>query len=440
MAKKVFKKLRKAQSFEQYTGTGNGFGNENRGLGQQPMDDPETTDQGNATGFEEGSGDAKGQGQGDGEGNGEGKNQSKSQSPYVTDKNDLKEGSKFYGTIKTAVKKEGEEGTKMEEITDMWTVKEMKSDENITVVNKEGKQYKTSKKGIKMGDINAEIEKRKKAEEEKRKQQAREKESEERKKNLKHKLEEMDTEDRIGLLIDGGIRNLWMVGPAGCGKSTIARHVAKAKELPYLCISCGVGTSAAEFVGYKYPNREATKFAEYYAKPSIILIDEMTALEPAVAQVLNAALANDEIETTTGLVQRHKDCIIIATSNTFGNGADRQYVANNQLDSSTLDRFVGGIIEVNYSAAYESTYDIEVVEYVHDLRKVIAINELRRVASTRMVISGHNLKCLGIKDWQEALIVNWSEPEKEMLMEYMIQKESKNEPKKISFKPANLAA
>lgn len=100
----------------------------------------------------------------------------------------------------------------------------------------------------------------------------------------------------------------------------------------------------------------------------------MTALDPSVAQVINAALANGEIETTTGTVLRHPECIIIATSNTFGNGADRQYVANNQLDASTIDRFTGAIIEVNYSVKYESQFDHEVVDYIYLLRNCIKIN------------------------------------------------------------------
>ena len=35
---------------------------------------------------------------------------------------------------------------------------------------------------------------------------------------------------------------------------------------------------------------------------------------------------------------------------------------NNQLDASTIDRFVGAIIEVDYSKEYESQYDTEVVK------------------------------------------------------------------------------
>ena len=202
-------------------------------------------------------------------------------------------------------------------------------------------------------------------------------------------------------------------------KSTMARNVASDKDLPYLCISCGIGTSATEFIGYKYPTRETTRFSEYYAKPSIILIDELTALDPAVAQILNAALANDEIETTTGLVHRHPNCIIIATSNTFGFGCDRQYVANNQLDASTIDRFIGGIVEVTYSKKYESNFDEEVVEYVNILRSFAKEVQLRKVLSTRMIQAGHNLKYNHIMDWKDRLIINWSDNEKNQLREWL---------------------
>ena len=198
----------------------------------------------------------------------------------------------------------------------------------------------------------------------------------------------------------------------------MTRQVADTLGLPYICISCGIGTSSTEFVGYKYPNRESTKFAEYYAKPSIILLDEFTALDPAVAQICNAALANDEIETTTGTVYRDPNCIIIATSNTYGSGASRQYVANNQLDASTIDRFIGGIIEVNYSDEYESQYDYTVVQYVNTLRNIIKEYDLRKIASTRMIQAGCKLKSNFIKNWKELLISNWSDNEKKIVQTY----------------------
>lgn len=287
------------------------------------------------------------------------------------------------------------------------------------------KKKKIEKKALEQFGSKTEIkELLNKLEEEFKKKEEEEKEKEELKK-IQFSFSSLGPEDKLKSLIKAGMNNIWMVGPAGCGKSTIARNTAKELDIPYLCISCGIGTSATEFTGYKYPTREATKFAEFYAKKSIILIDEMTALDPSVAQVINAALANGEIETTTGTVLRHPECIIIATSNTFGNGADRQYVANNQLDASTIDRFTGAIIEVNYSVKYESQFDHEVVDYIYLLRNCIKINSLRRIASTRMIQAAEKMKKVGMSDWKDMLIINWSDTEKNIVKQY-IQKVEEN--------------
>lgn len=341
----------------------------------------------------------------------------------LTDKTksrDLEVGDEFFGSIITSIKKDGRK-VRSKPI-DYWKVveKDTRFGVTFTVENSKGEKFKTSAGGIsikKAGDFEKKLmETRKKLEKELEEQKRK---AEEEAKMID--MSKLEPEAQLKKIIEAGIRNVWMVGPAGCGKSTIARNVAKELDVPYLCISCGIGTSATEFVGYKYPNRESTKFAEYYAKPSIILIDEMTALDPAVGQVLNAALANGEIETTTGLVCRHPECIIIATSNTFGNGASRQYVANNQLDASTIDRFIGGIIEVNYSVAYESQYDTDVVNYVWKLREIIKECNLRRIASTRMIQSGHVMKKAYFKNWKDMLITNWTDSEKEMVHKQLVE-------------------
>lgn len=328
---------------------------------------------------------------------------------------DLEVGDEFFGSIITTVKDENGKNKRTKPI-DFWKVieKDTRFGIKYTVMNNKGEKLKTSASGITMrkasdfqDKLHKELEKLKQKLEEEKKRLAEE---------AKYvDISKMEPEEQLKKIIEAGMRNIWMVGPAGCGKSTMARNVANELNVPYLCISCGIGTSATEFVGYKYPTRESTKFAEYYAKPSVILIDEMTALDPAVGQVLNAALANGEIETTTGLVCRHPECIIIATSNTFGNGASRQYVANNQLDASTIDRFTGGIIEVNYSVDYESQYDTDVVNYVWKLRDIIKECNLRRVASTRMIQSGHLMKKAYFKNWKEMLITNWTDSEKEIV-------------------------
>ena len=340
-----------------------------------------------------------------------------------TDPNDLQVGDKFYGTIKTAIRDKNGKPFRTS-LTSVFTVTDRVNDQ-LTVKATSGAEYKTSTKAVSIENLSEVLEKKRKSLEEQRKKEEEKRKKEEaeafRKAN-EFDFSKLSAEEKVRRTIKSGINNIWMVGPAGCGKSTIARNVAAELEMPYLCISCGIGTSAVEFVGYKYPHRESTKFSEYYQKPSVILIDEMTALDPAVAQVINAALANNEIETTTGLVQRHPDCIIIATSNTFGAGASRQYVANNQLDASTIDRFIGGIIEVDYSLEYEMQYDLEVVEHVHFLREVCQKYDIRRIASTRMIQAGHRLKNAFFKDWREQLVVNWSVSEKKILQQALLDK------------------
>lgn len=333
---------------------------------------------------------------------------------------DIKKGQKFYGTITTTVK-DPKTGKKVRtQITSTFEMLDNKRNTDRLLVKdiEDGNIYNTSRRGTKL------LSKTLSVEEQKVKQALEEalaKAEKERKlmQELGIKFSSSDTPTRIKRTIEAGIRNLWLVGSAGCGKSVMTRQVAKELGLPYLCISCGIGTSSTEFLGYKYPTRESTKFAEYYGKPSIILLDEFTSLDPAVAQICNAALANDEIETTTGTVYRDPNCIIIATSNTFGGGASRQYVANNQLDASTIDRFIGGIIEVNYSESFESQYDPEVVNYVNSLRNIIKTYDFRRIASTRMIQAGCALKKAYVMDWKDQLIINWSNEERRVVMEHL---------------------
>jgi hypothetical protein len=215
-------------------------------------------------------------------------------------------------------------------------------------------------------------------------------------------------------LINAGLRNIWMVGPAGCGKTTLCQLAGEELELPVTVVPCGAGTSATTFLGYKYPEREGTAFVHAFSQPGIIVLDEFTALEAQVAQIVNGALANNELSSTTGTAKRHPDCTIIATSNTFGSGGDRQYVANNQLDASTIDRFASGVIQIEYSKEYESQYDREVCEYVWFLRSVIQKNGLRKIASTRSIINACLLKEAGL-NWKESLTTNWSKDEKALL-------------------------
>lgn len=220
------------------------------------------------------------------------------------------------------------------------------------------------------------------------------------------------TIDTLLKRIDAGLRNFYMVGPAGTGKTTICKILGEMLNMPVTILSCNSGTSPAEITGFKYPEPRPSAISQAIGVRGIVVFDEITMLDASVAAAANALLANNEINTSTGLVVRDPDCIIIATGNTIGDGANRVYIGNNQLDAATLDRFVGGFINVDYNKKYESeNFDSEVVEYIHNLRLLIESNGFRRIASTRTIIACDTLKKAGLP-WRDSAIAQWSEEEK----------------------------
>jgi GTPase SAR1 family protein len=221
--------------------------------------------------------------------------------------------------------------------------------------------------------------------------------------------------EQIKFKIAAGIDNIWLTGPAGCGKTTMCRMAGDELNLPVTVLSCGAGTAPAEITGFKYPEPRHSELTAALSKAGIIVLDEFTALPDDVAQSANAMLANGRMLTSMGEVERHPQCFIICTSNTTGDGADRQYTANNQLDAATVDRFVGGFIRVDYCEKYESQFDSEVVRVVQKLREVIKTNQLRRIVSTRAIQAGEKLKKAGDPNWGLELVTNWTEEEKALI-------------------------
>ena len=220
-----------------------------------------------------------------------------------------------------------------------------------------------------------------------------------------------DTQAAIMARVNAGLRNLWLYGPAGTGKTTICKLTAGALGVPYTLLSCSAGTSPCEILGHKFPEPRPSPVSRAVGMPGIIVFDEITMLDASVAAVANSLLANGEIETTTGHVMRHPDCIIIATANTVGDGADRQYIGNNQLDAATLDRFTGGMVKVDYSQEYESRFDSEVVKWVQKARAKCQEMGFRRILSTRAIIAADALKRAG-QPWKPAIVETWTDAER----------------------------
>lgn len=139
---------------------------------------------------------------------------------------------------------------------------------------------------------------------------------------------------------DGFPLNVYLNGGAATGKTTAAKMIAKALNVPFYFI--GAIDGEHKLWGFIDANGHynETPLYQAWSQPSVFLLDEVDGSDPSVALGLNSALANGMAPFANGNVTRHPDCIVIAGGNTAGTGATVAFTARNKLDTAFLDRFV----------------------------------------------------------------------------------------------------
>jgi cobaltochelatase CobS len=193
-------------------------------------------------------------------------------------------------------------------------------------------------------------------------------------------------------------RNVLLVGPAGCGKTYLAKLVADVLGLDFASLSCTAGMSEAHLLGRAVPdlthgkNRfQGTDFLRVYEQGGVGLLDELDAADPNLLLAVNTGLANGYMNVPNRQddprAWRHKDFVCIGTANTFGRGATRMYSGRNQLDEATLDRFRIGIVECGYDEVVEKAIcpDDDLRTECQRIRTKIEAAGLRRIMSTRFM-------------------------------------------------------
>lgn len=217
-------------------------------------------------------------------------------------------------------------------------------------------------------------------------------------------------EDVLGLVVND--IPVYLVGPAGSGKSTLCFQVAEALGLNFY--SCSSLQQKYELEGYTDPTGKLveTEFYKFCKDGGVFLIDEIDNTAAEVLIAFNTALANRYYTFPgAGRVELHKDCHFIAAGNTNGRGADNTYNGRFQLDGSTLDRYA--FVNVDYCEEIELTMcegDKELIEFAHDLRKVIADYNLTYTVSPRFLERFKKMQKLGWADeksLQTALANGW---------------------------------
>lgn len=194
-----------------------------------------------------------------------------------------------------------------------------------------------------------------------------------------------------------------LIGPAGSGKSTVVEQVAKALDFKFYLQNAVTGTH--ELSGYldAHGKYNTTTFRTAFENGGVFFIDEVDTSDPGALKWLNSALANGHamFPDKPDPVNRHGKFRAIIAANTFGTGADRMYVGANQLDASTLDRFV--FFEFGYDEKLETGLagNIDWVKRVQEIRAAALVEKARIVVSPRASINGAKLLAAG---WKQEVV------------------------------------
>jgi cobaltochelatase CobS len=182
-----------------------------------------------------------------------------------------------------------------------------------------------------------------------------------------------------------------LVGPAGCGKTTIGQHVAQALQLPFYITSTINDTH--ELTGFVdgYGKYHDTPFRNAYENGGLWVADEIDAWDASALLAANSALANGfaTFPDMATPLPRHADFRVIATANTYGIGADRVYIGRNELDAASLDRFA--VLDVDYDLTLERLFcngNDRWLDRVWQVRRRVQEKRIRHVVSSRAIAMG----------------------------------------------------
>lgn len=187
---------------------------------------------------------------------------------------------------------------------------------------------------------------------------------------------------------------VYLFGPAGSGKTEIAKQVADALGLEYYMT--GAVTQEYKLEGFRDAagHYHDTELYKAVTRGGLFMFDELDSSLAEALILTNSLTANKYLVFGNGeRVQAHPNFRIIAAGNTNGAGATEEYIARYQLDASTLNRFI--FVDIDYSPAIEKALtkgDEDLYNFIRQTRKAARERRMKIIISYRTIIDIKDLK------------------------------------------------
>lgn len=182
--------------------------------------------------------------------------------------------------------------------------------------------------------------------------------------------------------------NVYLYGPAGSGKNTIAEQIAEALGVEFYYQNTLV--TRFDVSGYKNAQGEyeETPFYKAWKNGGLFFADELDNSTAEAIIALNAALANGyyTFPNSGEKVAKNPNFYCIAAGNTNGQGATEEYCGRYQMDESSRDRFA--FIEIDYNKKVEESIcggHLDILEFVRDLRSVTKSLQIKLICGYRAI-------------------------------------------------------
>ena len=176
---------------------------------------------------------------------------------------------------------------------------------------------------------------------------------------------------------------IMLIGPAGSGKNVCISQVAEALgQHMYYTNNASNEFKLTGFIDAGGNYRD-TEFYKAFKNGGIFFLDEIDNSDPSALIVINSALANGYMAFPHETIDRHPDFRIIAAANTWGKGADLEYVGRNALDAATLDRFDNIFFDYDTKLEQALYPSDEVLEFMWAFRNAVYQSRIPHIVSTR---------------------------------------------------------